>query len=38
METNYRRAMSGASDDPYLKGFGDSVAELAARARELSGA
>ena len=38
METNYRRAMTGASDDPYLKGFGDSVVELAARARELAGA
>ena len=38
METNYRRAMSGASDDPYLKGFGDTVVELAARARELCGA
>ena len=37
METNYRRAMSGASDDPYLKGFGDTVAELAARARALAG-
>lgn len=38
METNYRRAVTGASDDPYLKGFGDTVVELAARARELAGA
>ena len=38
METNYRRAVTGASDDPYLLGFGDTVVELAARARELSGA
>jgi aminoglycoside phosphotransferase (APT) family kinase protein len=32
MEGNYRRASSGMSDDPYLKAFGDGVAELAARA------
>jgi aminoglycoside phosphotransferase (APT) family kinase protein len=38
MEGNYRRALEGRSDDPYLKGFGDGVAELARRARELAAA
>jgi aminoglycoside phosphotransferase (APT) family kinase protein len=33
MEGNFRRAQLGLSDDPYLKGFGDGVLELAARAR-----
>ncbi|MGA2014904.1 MAG: phosphotransferase family protein [Solirubrobacteraceae bacterium] len=32
MEGNYRRAITGASDDPYLKSFGDGVVELAQRA------
>ena len=32
MEGNYRRAISGATDDPYLKTFGDGVVELARRA------
>jgi aminoglycoside phosphotransferase (APT) family kinase protein len=32
MEGNYRRAVSGATDDPYLKTFGDGVIELARRA------
>ena len=32
MEGNYRRAVSGATDDPYLRGFGESVVELAERA------
>ena len=32
MEGNYRRAVAGATDDPYLKAFGDGVLELAARA------
>jgi aminoglycoside phosphotransferase (APT) family kinase protein len=36
METNYRRAATGASDDPYLLAFGDTIVELAARARALS--
>jgi aminoglycoside phosphotransferase (APT) family kinase protein len=36
MEGNYRRALEGRTDDPYLKGFGDGVVELAARARELT--
>ncbi|MDQ3677678.1 MAG: phosphotransferase family protein [Actinomycetota bacterium] len=36
MEGNYRRALAGTTDDPYLKGFADGVVELAERARELS--
>ncbi len=32
MEGNYKRAISGASDDPYLKQFGDGVVELATQA------
>ena len=32
MEGNYKRAISGASDDEFLKGFGDGVAQLADRA------
>ena len=32
MEGNYARALAGASDDPYLKTFGDGVVELAGRA------
>lgn len=32
MEGNYRRAISGATDDPYLKTFGDGVVMLAQRA------
>jgi aminoglycoside phosphotransferase (APT) family kinase protein len=32
MEGNYRRALSGATDDPYLKDFGDGVLEIARRA------
>ncbi len=32
MEGNYRRALSGATDDPYLKTFGDGVVALAERA------
>jgi aminoglycoside phosphotransferase (APT) family kinase protein len=36
MEGNYKRAVSGATDDPYLKAFGDGVLELARRAREVS--
>jgi aminoglycoside phosphotransferase (APT) family kinase protein len=35
MEGNYRRAISGSTDDPWLKGFGDGVVGLAERAREL---
>ena len=36
MEGNYKRAVSGATDDPYLKAFGDGVIELAAQAEELA--
>ena len=32
MEGNYKRAIAGATDDPYLKQFGDGVVELAAQA------
>jgi aminoglycoside phosphotransferase (APT) family kinase protein len=32
MEGNYKRAISGTTDDPYLKTFGDGVVELAERA------
>ncbi|MHB8692968.1 MAG: phosphotransferase family protein [Solirubrobacteraceae bacterium] len=32
MEGNYKRAVSGATDDPYLKTFGEGVVELAKRA------
>ena len=36
MEGNYRRAISGTTDDPWLKGFGAGVVELAERARALT--
>jgi aminoglycoside phosphotransferase (APT) family kinase protein len=36
MEGNYKRAISGATDDPYLKSFGEGVLELARRALEVS--
>jgi aminoglycoside phosphotransferase (APT) family kinase protein len=36
MEGNYKRAISGSTDDPYLKSFGDGVVELANRALEVS--
>ena len=36
MEGNYRRAVTGATDDPYLKGFGRSVVDLAERARDVA--
>jgi aminoglycoside phosphotransferase (APT) family kinase protein len=36
MEGNYRRALAGSTDDPYLKGFGDAVAALAERALEVT--
>jgi aminoglycoside phosphotransferase (APT) family kinase protein len=38
MEGNYKRAVSGSTDDPYLKQFGDGVVELAERAEELTAA
>jgi aminoglycoside phosphotransferase (APT) family kinase protein len=36
MEGNYKRAVSGASDDPYLKTFGEGVVELARRALDVT--
>ncbi|MDQ6806950.1 MAG: phosphotransferase family protein [Actinomycetota bacterium] len=36
MEGNYKRAMAGTTDDPYLKSFGDGVVQLADRALEVS--
>jgi hypothetical protein len=32
MEGNYKRAVSGTTDDPFLKTFGDGVLQLADRA------
>jgi aminoglycoside phosphotransferase (APT) family kinase protein len=36
MEGNYRRAIAGTTDDPYLKQFGDGVLELARRAEDMT--
>jgi aminoglycoside phosphotransferase (APT) family kinase protein len=36
MEGNYKRAVAGATDDPYLKTFGDGVLELARQAEEVA--
>jgi aminoglycoside phosphotransferase (APT) family kinase protein len=36
MEGNYKRAVSGSTDDPYLKQFGDGVLELARQAEEVA--
>ena len=36
MEGNYKRAITGTTDDPYLKSFGDGVVEVAERAEEAS--
>ena len=36
MEGNYKRAIAGSTDDPYLHAFGDGVLELAARAEEVA--
>jgi aminoglycoside phosphotransferase (APT) family kinase protein len=36
MEGNYKRAVSGATDDPFLKDFGDGVVELADRAEAMA--
>jgi aminoglycoside phosphotransferase (APT) family kinase protein len=36
MEGNYKRAVSGSTDDPYLKTFGEGVVELAARALDVT--
>jgi hypothetical protein len=36
MEGNYKRAVSGSTDDPYLKQSADGVLELARQAEEVS--
>jgi aminoglycoside phosphotransferase (APT) family kinase protein len=36
MEGNYRRAISGTTDDPYLRTFGEGVIELAQRALDVT--
>ena len=36
MEGNYKRAVSGATDDPFLHAFGEGVVELADRAEALT--
>jgi aminoglycoside phosphotransferase (APT) family kinase protein len=36
MEGNYKRAIAGTTDDPYLRTFGDGVLELAGRAEEVA--
>ncbi|HEX2016811.1 MAG TPA: phosphotransferase family protein [Solirubrobacteraceae bacterium] len=36
MEGNYKRAVLGSTDDPYLKQFGEGVLELAQRAEEVT--
>jgi aminoglycoside phosphotransferase (APT) family kinase protein len=36
MEGNYKRAVSGSTDDPYLKSFGEGVLELAQRALQVT--
>jgi aminoglycoside phosphotransferase (APT) family kinase protein len=36
MEGNYKRAIAGSTDDPYLKSFGEGVVELAQRALEVT--
>jgi aminoglycoside phosphotransferase (APT) family kinase protein len=36
MEGNYKRAVAGSTDDPYLKAFGEGVAELAKQAEEVA--
>jgi aminoglycoside phosphotransferase (APT) family kinase protein len=36
MEGNYKRAVEGSTDDPYLKTFGEGVVELAERALQVT--
>ena len=36
MEGNYKRALAGSTDDPYLKSFGEGVLELAQRALDVT--
>jgi aminoglycoside phosphotransferase (APT) family kinase protein len=36
MEGNYKRAIAGTTDDPYLRQFGDGVLELAGQAEAVA--
>ena len=36
MEGNYRRALAGSVDDPYLTAFGEQIADLADRAEAIA--
>ena len=36
MEGNYKRAIAGSTDDPYLRSFGEGVVEIAQRALAVS--
>ncbi len=36
MEGNYKRALAGSTDDPFLQSFGDGVAQLARRAADVT--
>jgi aminoglycoside phosphotransferase (APT) family kinase protein len=36
MEGNYKRAVAGTTDDPYLKSFGEGVLELARQAENVA--
>ena len=36
MEGNYKRAIAGTTDDPYLRQFGDGVLELASQAEAVA--
>ena len=36
MEGNYKRAVAGSTDDPYLKTFGDGVLQLARQAEHVA--
>jgi len=36
MEGNYKRAVAGSTDDPYLRSFGDAVVSLAERALDVT--
>ena len=36
MEGNYKRALAGSTDDPYLQSFGEGVIEIADRALAVS--
>jgi hypothetical protein len=36
MEGNYKRAIAGTTDDPYLRQFGEGVLELASQAEAVA--